>query len=137
LDRERRSVNPSPTVRKVLLGVGLALLLYLTWNGLAGGVRQLSEAHSLGQRLQTGAQIGYGLLSFAAVVSVFWARRWNLAVLACWSVCVTAAAGLAPVAWGGTGLLTGLIAGAATLAIAVLVVWLVRAGARGLTGNRV
>jgi cation transport ATPase len=126
-------VNPSPAVRKTLLGIALALLLYLTWNGLAGGVEQLSEAHSVGQRLQTGTQFGYGILSLASAVTIFWARRWNMLVLACWSACVAAAAGLASVAWGGTSVLTGVISGAAALGIAALVIWLVRAGARGLT----
>ena len=125
-------MNPDPAVRRILLGIALGLLLYLSWNGLAGGVGQLPQAQSRGQLVQTIAQLSYGLLAFLSAITTFWGRRWHAWILGAWTVCVTAAGGLAAVVWGGSSMASGLVAGVAALCIALAVVWLLRAGARGL-----
>ena len=113
--------------RRVLLALGLLLLAVLGWLGVRDGVEQLSESRSPIQWAQSVSQLAYGILSVAAIVTVLWARRWKTIVLRAWAVAITVAAGLAPMAWGGMGLSSGLTAAVGTLLIALGIIWLVRA----------
>jgi hypothetical protein len=121
-------MTASRNARRVLLALGLLFLAGLGWLGLSGGVEQFSMSRSLIQWAQSMSQLAYGILSVAAIVAVLRRRRWKTAVLRAWTVAVTLAAGLAPVAWGGLGLSSGLMAGGGTLLIALAIIWLVRPG---------
>jgi hypothetical protein len=121
-------VSPSPVVRRMLLIVALLLLTGLGWTGISGGLHQLPESHTLGQRVQSLSQLGYGVLSVLAVLTSVWGRRWRPLILACWTVCVTLAGGFASVVWGGTTLLIGVISGAAALLVALAIIWLLHVG---------
>jgi hypothetical protein len=127
-------LTPSPAVRRALLAVVLVLLLWLAWTGLSGGYNQISQSQTLGQKIQTFSQGAYGLLASMCVVTTFFGRKWGRAVQTGWVVSVTAAAGLASVVWGGTGVGIGVLSAGAALIIAVAIVWLLRVGARGLSG---
>jgi len=128
-------LTPRSRIRQALLAFGVIVLLWLAWTGLRGGITQWSEAHTTGQGIQTATQFAYGLFALLSVVTTFWATRWNLWMLAGWTVSATLAGGLAAVVWGGTSLLTGFVAGGAALVIAVGIAWLLRAGARGRTSG--
>jgi peptidoglycan/LPS O-acetylase OafA/YrhL len=106
----------------------MLLLLGLAWSGLDGGPRQWPQAQNPGQRAQTIAQLGYGLLSLLGILVIFRGRRWARHVWVAWAVCVTVAAGLAPVVWGETGWGTGLLAAVAGLLVVVAVIALLRIG---------
>ena len=125
-------MTPTPAVRRVLLVVAMLLLLVLAWTGLRGGLNQIPQSQSTGQKAQTLSQFAYGVFGFLGVVTTFWGRRWNPVIMRCWVVSLTLAAGLASIVWGETGLGTGLLAGGARLLIALAIVWLLRVGARGL-----
>jgi hypothetical protein len=122
-----------PRLRQALLAIGVIVLLWLAWTGLSGGVTQLSQAQTPGQVIQTGTQFAYGLFALLSVVTTFWASRWNLLMLAGWTVSAALAGGLAAVVWGGASLLTGYVAGGAALLIGLGIAWLLRAGASSLT----
>ena len=122
----------TPNVRRVLLAVVLLLLLWLAWTGLSGGITQLSQAQTLGQQAQTLSQIAYGLFALLCGITTFWGRRWSGPLEVCWAVSITVAAGLAAIVWGGTSVAIGVLSGGAALLIALVIVWLRRAGARGL-----
>ena len=126
-------MNPSRAIRRACLAIVLLLLCALAWLGLSGGVHQLPRSHTIGQGLQSAAQVAYGLLSLFAMITTFWQRRWPLAMQAGWALSLTLAGGLAPVVWGGTGMTAGLLSAAASLLLAGGVTWLWRVGARGLT----
>ena len=126
-------LNPSPNVRRVLLTLAVVLLFALAWLGLSGGMANLADSHSLGQKAQTVTQFGYGLLAALGAVTTFWGRRWNRLVLRTWAVTITLAGGLASVVWGATSLLIGALSGAASLLCALGIIWMLRVGARGLT----
>ncbi len=110
----------------------MLLLLALAWTGLSGGVNQIDESITAGQKAQTFSQFAYGVFGVLGVVTIFWGRRWNPVILGFWVVSLTMAAGLASIVWGETGFGIGLLAGGATLLIALAIVWLLRVGARGL-----
>jgi hypothetical protein len=100
-------------------GLGTALLLFLAWNGISGGLREFPRADTLGQTVQTICQVAYGLLAIGVLVTLGGAthtRRW---VRGAWIVAVSLAAGIAPVAWGGTGVATGLM----TVVLSATVAW--------------
>lgn len=125
----------STPVRRVLLALALSLLLFLTWTGLSGGVTQFSESRTPGQKVQTLAQLAYGVSGLLSAVTLVWSRRWAPLMQGCWIGAVTIAAGLASVVWGGTSLGIGLLSGVVALLAALVIVWLLRVGARGLTSD--
>jgi len=107
-------------------------LLVLAWFGLQGGIQQWSELQSLGQRIQTAAQLAYGLFALLTVASISRTSTFARVVQVSWLVTITIAAGMAPVVWGGATWGAGLVAGLAALLLALLILWLLMAGARGL-----
>ena len=113
--------------------LALFLLLGFDWLGLRGGISNLPDSHSLGQKAQTFAQFAYGVFATLGVVTTFWGRRWHSLVIGAWAVAITFAAGLASAVWGSTSLGIAVLSGAAALLIALVVTWLLRVGARGLT----
>lgn len=115
------------TLFRVFLFPAVAILLCLAWVGLSGGLRQIPQSATVGQRAQSIAQVTYGGLSVLMVIGVLWRRRWA-PIQVCWTASTTVAGGLAPVVWGGSGLAVGLLAAGATLLIALGIVWLVRRG---------
>ena len=119
----------------MLLAVALLLLLAQAWTSLSGGPRRLPESHTPGQKAQTAAEIACGLLSLVGVVTTFWRRVLGPWVLAGWVLGVTIAQGLAAVVWGRASVGGGLRTAGATLLAALGVVWLLRVGARGLSGG--
>jgi hypothetical protein len=122
-----------PFFQRALLAVVGIVLLWLAWTGLTGGVNQLSQSGSPGQIAQTLAQFAFGLFALLSLFTSFWARRWNRLMLAGFTISVALAAGLASVVWGGTSLPIGFVTGAAALAVALAIAWLLRVGARRLT----
>jgi hypothetical protein len=128
-------VSPSPAVRRILLVLAAAVLLTLAWNGLSGGVHQVSQSLTPGQKAQTACQFAYGALALLSLVTAFVGRRWHRAIVSGWVVSVTLAAGLASIVWGGTALATGVLAGAVTLLVAATIGWMLRVGARSLPGT--
>jgi hypothetical protein len=124
-------VTLSPVVRRLLLAIALLLLMGLAWTGLSGGLHQIPQSHTRGERVQTAAQLAYGLLSLLSILTSFRYRRWAPLVLACWAISVTVAAGFASVVWGGTTLTIGLLSAAASLLIALAILGLLRAGLAG------
>jgi hypothetical protein len=104
-------------VARTLQLLAVLLLLALAWLGVKGGIEQWPASQSVGQKTQTAAQSG----SFSRVVRL------------CWLVTLTFAGGLAPSVWGGASWAAGLVAGLGACAVAVLVLWLLGRGVRGLT----
>ncbi len=118
----------SPLVRRSILAVAVLLLLGLTWLGVTGGLHQIPRSRTAGQWTQSIAQLGYGVLSLLGAITRFRGRRWGQLVPWCWIVTMAAAAGLAPVVWGGAGVGLGLASAAAVIAAGLGMVWLFRAG---------
>ena len=116
-----------PGVRQVLAALTVLLLLALAFQGIAGGVEQLPQSSTIGQYVQSASQLLYGV---CAVLSIATAIRWReLAKYAQFGFtlgCV-AAGGLAAVTWGDASFVAGLLAAVAALAIAMALVWLLRA----------
>ena len=108
------------------------LLLWMAWNGLSGGVRELPQSQTPGQVAQSISQFAFGLFALLSLATTYWGRRWNTLMLAGWTGSVTLAAGLASVAWGGTSILIGVVSGAAALVVGLGIAWLLRVAARGV-----
>jgi len=124
----------SRRIRLALLVLVSLLLLWLAWIGVSGGVRQVPQSQTVGQSLQSITQFGFGFFALLSLLTTFWGRRWNRSMLAGWTASVTLAAGLASVVWGEASFSVGFLSGAAALLIGLLIAWLLRVAARGLTG---
>jgi hypothetical protein len=99
------------------------LLLLTAYIGVVEGLNTAPSAATTGQYLATATQLLYGVLSIASLVAMGLKHRSAGVLLALWGLAVTATAGLASVAWGGSSILVGLVASGATAAIAGLVFW--------------
>lgn len=119
-------------LRRALLVVAFVLLLVLAWTGLNGGIEQLSRSHTTGQAIQTVMQLVYGMCAVLCIVTVYWARRWNLLLLVYWTVALALAGGMGAIFWGDTSLLVGIGSGAAAGLVGAGIAWLVRFGAAGI-----
>lgn len=122
-------------LRRVLLGIVLLLLLAFAWLGLSGGVHDLPQSTTVGQRTQSVAQLAYGTFALLTAVTAFWARRWSRLSRGGWILSGALAAGLASIAWGGTTLAIGLLSGAGAAVIASGMIWLLHVGTRGPTST--
>lgn len=123
--------------RRVLLGIALLLLLAFASLGLSGGVRDLLQSTTFGEKAQSVTQLAYGVFALLSAVTAFWGRRWARLSRGGWIVSCTCAAGLASAVWGGTTLAVALLSGVAGAAIASLITWLLIAGGRDRVGESV
>jgi hypothetical protein len=125
------------TARTRLILRALVVLIWLlfAWQGISGGVSQLSSAETLLQRAQTFIQLGYGIIALLVVASTFRASAFARYVRIAWAVAVTLAAGLAPVAWGGTGWGPGTVAAVVGLGMAAIMLWFLRTSSRPRSGR--
>jgi hypothetical protein len=123
-------MTPGSVLRGVLLAIAMVLLLVLAWTGINGGIHQLSTTATTGQTIQTSLQLLYGALSVLSIVTVYWARRWNRPVLACWTISLALAGGLGATEWGGASLRIGIVSAAAAGLVGAGIAWLLRIGAR-------
>lgn len=122
-------MTSTPALRRVLLVVAVLLLLGLAWTGIHGGIDQVSGMHTTGQKIQTALQFVYGVFSVLSIVTVFWAPRWNPAILVCWTIALAFAGGLGATAWGGASALIGGVSGGAAGLVGAGIAWLLRFGA--------
>jgi hypothetical protein len=119
-----------PSLRRVIALLALLFLAFMAWTGITGGVTQWPESATVGQKAQTVTQLLYGLFALMSTITVVRARRWRSVSRIGWAGSVTIAAGLAAVVWGGTSPMTGIPTGAASLLIALVVLWALRVGFR-------
>jgi len=110
---------------KLRVALGVAFLLFIGYTGITGGLQQVSEAATLGQRIQTGTQFIFGALAVAVLGTLVARRRWARPALLAWGAVLSSSAALATVAWGGTGLLPAVAAFVATVVIALVTFWAV------------
>ncbi len=125
----------SRSVSWVLTGIAVALLFFLAYTGLAGGIDQFDQRshthYTLGQIVQTVFQLIFGALSLAVIGTWFWKRSSSGPVIIAWIVSLTFAGGLASVVWGGTSVWIGIISGVGSALVAWGIAALLRVGARG------
>ena len=110
---------------KLRVALGVAFLLFIGYTGITGGLQQVSEAATLGQRIQTGTQFVFGALAVAVLATLVARRRWARPALLAWGAMLSSSAALATVAWGGTGVLPAVAAFVATALIAWITFWAV------------
>jgi len=117
-----------------LTGIAVALLLFLAYTGIAGGIDQFDQTSdtqlTAGQVVQTVFQLVYGFLSLAVIGTWLWARAVSRTVILAWIVSLTLAGGLASVVWGDTNIWIGIVAGLTSGLVAWAIATLLRVGAR-------
>jgi hypothetical protein len=123
-----------PLLARLLLAIAILLLLALAYTGIAGGIDQFDQSthsqYTIGQIVQTVLQLVFGVLSLAVLAVWFWARQWSRAVFIAFVASVAWAAGLAPVVWGQSNVIIGIVSGVASALIAWGIVALLRLSAR-------
>jgi hypothetical protein len=93
-------VKNRPVFRSGLLTCTVLFLLWLAWQALSGGFRQLHRSRTRGQKIETIVQIVCGISSILVVLTCFRSRSWEPAVRAIWGISLTTAAGLSSIVWG-------------------------------------
>ncbi len=111
---------------KLRVGLGVAFLLLMGYTGITGGLQQIGQSATLGQRIQTATQLVFGLLGVAAVATLVVRRRWARLMLVAWGAAISISGGMAVVVWGGQGPLPAAAATVGSALIAWLTLWAVR-----------
>lgn len=109
-----------PATLLIVLSAYLSINLARDWPGSA----------SPGQRISSIVEAGYCAFGLLAGVAALWRPSLVRSLLGLWVFCVAAAAGLAPVTWGGQSWLVGLVSGLAAGAFAAFIAWWVLAASR-------
>jgi hypothetical protein len=90
----------SVVVRRLVCACAALLLLGLAWWAVSGGLRDLVQARTGGQKLETVVRLACAALSVAVVVTRFRWRAVSRAVRIAWAIAVAGVAGLSPLVWG-------------------------------------
>lgn len=114
----------SLAMRSVAHWAAIALLVGLSVLGLQSAVDELDAAATLGQQAATATQFGYALAGLLAAAALLGRRAWARGPMWVWAGLITLTGGMAPVVWGGAGLIVGLVAAVACAGIAACVLWL-------------
>lgn len=114
----------SHTMRSVAFWIAVTVLVGLSLLGLYSAIQELDSAETLGQQAATTTQFGYALAGLLSAGGLVGRRSWARSLLWLWAGLITLTGGLAPVVWGGSGMMASVAAGMATAVIAILVVWL-------------
>lgn len=125
---EKSSLSHQPAVRRGLLACALLFLIWLAWQALSGGFRQLSRSRTIGQKVETLTQIEGGLLSLLVVLTCFWRRHWAQTVRTLWSITLAAAAGLSALVWGPPMPLVAVLFTTLAFLVSRAVIWALRTG---------
>lgn len=115
-----------PGVRQVLAALVVVLLLALTVEGIAGGVGQFPDSITGAQYVQSAAQVMYGVCALFCIVTAIQWRQFAALVHLGFVASSVVATSLAAVFWGNQSYWYGLVAGVTALAIASLLIWIVR-----------
>jgi hypothetical protein len=124
--RRGDGVQGSQNLRRGLLACTLLFLVWLAWQALAGGLRQLPRSRTAGQKVETVAQLACGLLSLLVVLTCFWRRRWAPRVRAIWGISLATTAGLSALVWGPAMPLVAVLFTAIALLVARAIQWALR-----------
>jgi peptidoglycan/LPS O-acetylase OafA/YrhL len=116
-------------VRRAFQALAVPPLLALAWFGIQGGIQQWSEPQSLAQRIQTLSQFAYGGLALLTVATTLRSDMLGRTIRVAWLVSLVLSAGMAAVVWGGAPWWSGVAAGLLALVVALLILWMLRAGA--------
>ena len=120
--------------RSAWRGLGLAVLVLLlaasAYNGLVEGINELHNNDTPWMRVATVTQLLYGAAAVAALLALVFRLRGVYPLLVIWALATTATATLAPVVYGNSPWIAGAAAGAVTVVIVGLVLWLWRLAAR-------
>ena len=117
-----------PLFRRSLALVAALALLALAWTGISGGVQQLSQPATGPQQIQSVTQVLYGVSAIFMLITAFTWRQLAVIAEVGFVVGLIVAAGLAAVVWGEQSVGTGLLAGGIALAVAAILVWMIRIG---------
>lgn len=116
-------MNSSSVVRRSLCVCAILLLLGLGWWTTAGGLRNLHQAGTIGQQVETAIQLASGVLCIAAVVTRFWWRPTHRAIRIAWVLTLVTWAGLAALVWGPPMPHIALLFAVVALLLAWVILW--------------
>jgi hypothetical protein len=120
-------------LRRLRLLLVVTALLAAVWFGVKEGLDGVGDAGTLGQKIAASLQVLYGVAALGCLFALLVRRSWSRVSFVIWTAVLSAAAGVASVAWGGTGWGTAALAGLGAAAIAGLVSWGAIAHLRGKT----
>ena len=93
-------MNHGSVLRRLLSMCAALLLLGLGLWTISGGLRDVSQAATIGQQAETAVRLACGLLSIAVVVTRLRWRPWARPVRIAWVVTLAATVGLSALVWG-------------------------------------
>ena len=116
-------MSGSSVVRRLLSAGAILVLLSLGWWTTAGGLRNLHQAGTIGQQVETAVQLACGMLCIAAVVTRFWWRPTHHAIRITWVLTLVTWVAMAALVWGPPMPHIALLFAVVALLVAWAVLW--------------
>jgi hypothetical protein len=110
-------------VRRLLCACAALLLLGLAWWAVTGALRDVPQATSTGQQVETAIQLACGLLSIGVVVARFRWRPLGRPLRIAWVATLAATAGVSALVWGPPFPLVALLFVVVALPVAWVILW--------------
>ena len=110
----------------ILRYVAIALLLGFAVLGLRGVVQQWPLVVTVGQQVQTAAQIVFGTVGLLAALLLVVSRPVHRQLQWLWTAAFALAGGTAPVVWAGAPVIAGAAAAAVSALVGFGIWWLAR-----------
>jgi hypothetical protein len=110
-------------MRIVAFWISVVLLFLLGLSGLQSFLGDWSLATTLGQRISTVGQGVFGACGVLAGTGAVLKRKWGEVAALAFAVSAGITAGLASMAWGGSGLGAGFASGCLGFLIGILLYW--------------
>lgn len=104
--------------------ISITSLIVVDALGLQSAMEELHSANTLGQQVATGTQFGYAFAGFLAAGALLAGRSWAAGALWLWAGLITVTGTMAPIVWGGAGVVAGIGAGVVTAAVGAAMIWL-------------
>jgi len=109
-----------PVVRLVTV---VLLLTGCAWLGIKEGIDGSLDATMPLQHIAGATQILYGIGAIASLLGIYFRAPWLRAALTGFGMALAVTGGIAPVAWGGTGIGVGITTAVTSAGIAILIGW--------------
>ena len=113
----------SSIVRPLLSASAVLLLLGFAWWALTDGLRNMHQATTIGQQVETAIRFACALLSVTVVITRFRWRRLGRPLRVAWVLTLAATVGLSALVWGPPMLYIALLFVAVALLAAWLILW--------------
>jgi hypothetical protein len=121
-------MNVHPIARRIILISTILLLIMIAWVSITGGMSQIPQSQTIGEKAETILQLACGLLSLVTAITCFTWTRIRRTIRIAWSISLALSAGMSSVVWGPPMISVGVVFAVAALFVSLIIIKLLQVG---------